>query len=82
MKDDEKDFSFSGTVKIISAKALCVDAGPGDDQWIPKSQINEECGNSWSVGDEVELIIPVWLAKKKGLVQDEVAATKPDDIPF
>jgi len=81
MKDDEKDFSFTGTVTAVSAKALKVDAGPGDDIWVPKSQIDDSCGDSWDEGEKVELVIPVWLAKKKGLIQDEDTA-KPDDIPF
>jgi hypothetical protein len=81
MKDDEKDFSFAGTITAASAKALKINTGQGDDIWVPKSQIDDSCVMEGVEGENVDLIIPVWLAKKKGLIQDE-ATEKPDDIPF
>jgi hypothetical protein len=63
--DDEKEhdverFEFSG-VKVEGRdtdKAVMLDVG-NKRQWFPKSQLQWEGKNLWSV--------PVWLAEKKGL---------------
>lgn len=44
----------------------------GDNEtWIPKSQLNDLeplAGNCVSEGEFVQFSLPVWLAKKKGLI--------------
>ena len=45
---------------------LVTDGGDGDDQWIPKSQIEGDHSNL--VGTTTEIVIPEWLAIRKGYV--------------
>lgn len=51
--------SQSGTSLLVSYE--------GEKYWIPQSQIHED-SEVWKKGDEGTLIIPVWLAKDRGMV--------------
>jgi hypothetical protein len=42
-------------------RAYCIDAGTGDDVWLPKSQCQ------WDESDHT-MAMPEWLAKDKGLI--------------
>lgn len=58
--------SISGTVLRKSGKAVLVDRGHGDESWIPLSVI-EDGGDDIDVGDEVDLEVASWFARKEGL---------------
>jgi hypothetical protein len=75
--DDEQDERYEsiscGEVKIARSteKAFLVVRIEGDDQetWIPKSQLKGKGITLESeVGDEGEMILPMWLAEEKGFV--------------
>ncbi len=58
------------TIKSMSKAALLIEDERGDEHWVPKSQICDEsaiCQYS-EVGDLGELILPEWLAEKKGFL--------------
>jgi len=55
-----------GIKQSRTGKALFVDAD-GEEMWIPQSQIDEK-SEVYLPGDEGELVIPLDLAEKKGLV--------------
>lgn len=48
-------------------KAILCLFDTGDKEWIPLSMIDTDCKIS-EKGDSGELVIPMWLAKEKGLV--------------
>lgn len=54
-------------VKKDSGKALLCVFDTGDEEWIPKSQIDDD-SEVWEEGQEGTLVIPLWLAEEKGLV--------------
>lgn len=55
-------------VQAVTAKALLV-RYEGEDQWIPLSQVHKD-SEVTKKGDSGLLIIPLWLAKEKGWVED------------
>lgn len=67
--DDRQTVCGNFTVKVLGERALLLSDVHGDDYWIPKAQICAEsmlCSHS-EAGDFGELILPEWLAEKKGL---------------
>ena len=38
------------------------------EAWIPKSQIEDHDQADTEIGETVELLLPEWLAKEKGLI--------------
>lgn len=54
-------------IKIITAKAVMINDG-ARDAWIPRSQIEDPDPEDLDVGQHVELLLPEWLAKNKGLI--------------
>jgi hypothetical protein len=58
---------FTGTVKKETTDAwlLVID---GDDYWIPKSQLQDGTSPDIEEGSEATVVIPQWLAEKKGLL--------------
>ena len=75
MSREQKTFTVSDTVAAVGPKALLLKSGARpsyskhDQQWIPKSQIIEcDCEiDDIEIGDEIEIEIPLWLAREKGL---------------
>lgn len=62
----QEDFSITATIIKETEKAYLCDCGLEKPVWIPKSQIrNEEVISEEEV---IELQIPKWLAKEKGLI--------------
>ncbi len=55
---------ITAKIKRETEKAVLV-AGDDYDGWLPKSQITIS-GNT----DEKEIELPMWLAKKKGIIPD------------
>lgn len=47
-------------------KALLVEI-EGEEHWIPKSMVDDD-SEVYSVGDEGQLVISEWFAKKEGLI--------------
>ncbi len=62
-------FSFEGTLVHQTPKAVLVNNGE-EDMWIPKSQVLDKDldWDAYEKGDEIEFIIPEWLAEEKGLI--------------
>jgi hypothetical protein len=70
--------SYDGETTIIEGKVkretdmailIQVDGEPDNEVWLPKSQIEwESSGGIYSIGDELEIEIPQWLAEQKGLI--------------
>ena len=62
--------NWEGEVTVVreSEKALLVDY-EGEEFWVPKSQIHadSEIYSSRQVGETGNLVLPYWLAEKKGL---------------
>jgi hypothetical protein len=68
-----KDYITTPPLKVlrITDKAILFQL-PQDEEtmkpfWIPKSQIEEPDVDTLHVGDEEEIMIPIWLADKVGL---------------
>jgi hypothetical protein len=40
----------------------------GEEVWLPKSQIKYADACAWEHGDEIEVLVPDWLARTKGLL--------------
>lgn len=63
------DDLWRGEVTLLrkSAKALLVDR-EGDEQWVKNSQIHDdsEIYEETQLKESGELVIPTWLAEKKG----------------
>lgn len=56
------------TVRLETERALCVSDG-GREQWLPKSQIASAIEDGdYQRGQEVTIMLPEWLAFKKGLI--------------
>lgn len=49
-----------------SDKAILVDI-EGEEFWIPKSEVDDD-SEVWSDGDEGDLIISTFIARKRGLI--------------
>lgn len=62
MNHNTETFSFSGTIKARTAKALLVDTGV-EEVWLPLSQVLEIHGDL-----HAELVVTAWIAKQKGLI--------------
>ncbi len=58
----------SVTLKVDSGLAWLVEHGAGDDQWIPKSQIEDYSEPEVKSGMTLEIEIPEWLAMEKGMI--------------
>ena len=56
-------------VEYASTKAILVKTDEGDEYWVPRSQImpGGTLGDDPKKGDQGSLIIPEWLAVKKGI---------------
>ena len=52
-------------IRIVTAKAVLIHDG-AREAWIPKSQIEDP--DEFEVGEHIELLLPEWLAKAKGLI--------------
>lgn len=63
------DDLWRGEVTVIrmSPKAILVNY-ENDEQWVPKSQIHDDSGvySKTAIGNTGELVMPRWLAEKKG----------------
>ena len=61
-------FSIQVTLRAKTDKAILVVDDEDNEVWIPESQIDDdsEIWSSSEVGDEGKLVIPEWLARKKG----------------
>lgn len=55
-------------IRVLTNKAVLVHDGDHREAWIPKSQIEDQDVDELEVGKHVTLLIPTWLAEKKGLV--------------
>jgi DNA-directed RNA polymerase subunit E'/Rpb7 len=56
---------FDGILKHETPYAILVEID-NEDVWLPKSQI--EYDENAEVDDDIEVIIPEWLADEKGLI--------------
>ena len=62
MANNDETISVEGRMVTETSMAWLVDCG-SEEVWLPKSMVSlDESGN---------YIVPVWLAKKKGLVPGE-----------
>jgi hypothetical protein len=61
-------FSIEVTLKRKTAAALLVEDEDGEEVWIPSSQVDDdsEIWDDSKVGEQGKLVIPEWLATKKG----------------
>lgn len=61
------------TVKKITERAMLVvvprENGKPEEMWLPKSQIDET--DCLADGDEGYIVITEWIAKQKGLLDEE-----------
>lgn len=64
MSDHEVEVQVE--VKNETPKALLVDFGGKAEEWVPKSQITDECRDK--NGRLTSIFIPHWLALKKGMI--------------
>lgn len=77
MSREQKTFTISDTVAAVTAKAIllksCAEPSYAKHQqeWLAKSQIIEcDCEiDDIEIGDEIEIEIPLWLAREKGLAE-------------
>ena len=63
--EDKGHCYISCEIRIVTAKAVLIHDG-AREAWIPKSQIEDPA--ELEVGDQVELLLPKWLAQEKGLI--------------
>lgn len=69
MPSPTKTISLHGVVKRVTDKAIQFDLDEAEEYvWIPKSQISEPDPEDISEGDEIDFIIPEWLAQEKDLI--------------
>ena len=66
MSDDKTELQVEEVLKDSGQALLCL-FETGDEVWIPKSQIDDD-SEVYEEGTTGTLIIPLWLAGKKGLV--------------
>jgi len=59
-----KEFEFTCRIVHETEKAFLVDDGSGKEIWIPKAKVLDFVDMP---GDAVELTVPEWMAKEKGL---------------
>lgn len=68
MPSPTKTISLHGIVKRTTEKAVQFDLDEADEYvWIPKSEIREPDPDTIEEGQEIDFIIPEWLAETKGL---------------
>ena len=68
MKAAEKKIEVAVLFKRATDKAVCVSDGD-KDLWLPLSQVEcDEDLSAFEPGDDLELLVPEWLAKEKGLI--------------
>lgn len=60
----------SGTILRTTDKAVLLDRGHGADVWIPKSIIVAPDADELDIGDEVDLEVQSWFARREGLDDD------------
>jgi hypothetical protein len=60
---------YGAKILVPTDRAVKVNVG-GDEFWLPFSEIREPDSLEIraSRGEEIDLVIPVWLAKEKGLL--------------
>lgn len=60
---------FDGTFQFVreTDRAICVAEGENDHYWLPKSQVEYD-DKPYKRGDKIEVTMPMWLAKEKGIV--------------
>lgn len=68
MREIGTPFTISVTLKRKTDAALLVEDEDGEEVWIPNSQVHDdsEIWDESKIGDEGKLVIPEWLALKKG----------------
>ena len=61
-------FGIPVTLKRKTDAALLVEDEDGEEVWIPSSQLDDdtEIWEDSEIGEEGKLVIPEWLATKKG----------------
>jgi predicted RNA-binding protein (virulence factor B family) len=53
-------------IKRKTPKAYLVSDGGDDEQWLPRSQMEND--EDYDIGDTFTVSIPEWLAKEKGFI--------------
>jgi len=63
-----RTFSIPVTLKRKTDAAILVEDEDGEEVWIPISQLDDdtEIWEDSEIGEEGKLVIPEWLATKKG----------------
>lgn len=61
-----RDVEIEVVVKRSTERAILVNFGVKEEVWVPKSQINDFCGEN--VEEATSIFIPEWLATEKGMV--------------
>lgn len=60
--------TFDVDVQILHESDKAIKVAYGDAEvWVPKGQI-ENWDRNWVPGNEVNIVIPMWLAEEKGFV--------------
>ena len=62
--------AIEGEIMAVTEKAFLFKVHVGTEEieeWIPKSQLSGDGWEDLEKGDTTELVIPLWLAEKKGL---------------
>ena len=67
---DNKRVEITGVLRHTTADAWLIETDEGDKHWIPISQIKplEDNTDIRDVCEEGFIMIPEWLARKKGLI--------------
>jgi hypothetical protein len=68
MREVGTPFTVVVTLKRKTEAALLVEDEDGEEVWIPNSQVHDdsEIWDESKIGEEGKLVIPEWLALKKG----------------
>lgn len=59
--------TFNVTYLHHTDRAVCVDCD-GEELWLPLSQIEIEDVDQLTRGEEVDVEVPIWLARAKGMM--------------
>lgn len=62
-KRSNEKVELSVIVKNYTERAILVNDGSGEDQWIPRSQV--ETDDPITIGGAMKIEIPEWLAREK-----------------
>ena len=65
MYKNDDEIEIACEVMHTTERAYKIDAGTGEEVWIPKSQVTDMCEDN---GKVISLFIPFWLAEEKGLM--------------